>query len=303
MDFCPEIQTSTDKKYTMGQLQNAYRKKIIIHSRALHYNCERELVFDLGACRGVMPFKNCVLGIDKNTTKDISVITRVGKICQFVVTKFLQNTSGIVYCELSRTDAQQDCTSNYIDQLQYGQVIPCMVTHIEPFGAFCDIGCGITALLPIDCISVSRIASPSDRISIGEIIYCAVKSRDEKNRIVLTMRELLGTWQQNANRFKCGETAIGIVRSIETYGVFVELAPNLAGLAECTKDIIVGEQVSVYIKSILPEKMKIKLIILNIPSAYTKYQPPLEYTVITGVLSNWLYSPTDCTKKIETIFY
>ena len=40
-----------------------------------------------------------------------------------------------------------------------------IVTHIEPFGAFCDVGCGISALLPIDCMSVSRISSPADRVS------------------------------------------------------------------------------------------------------------------------------------------
>lgn len=32
--------------------------------------------------------------------------------------------------------------------------------------------------------------------------------------------------------FQPGETVTGTVRSIETYGVFVELTPNLAGLAE-----------------------------------------------------------------------
>ena len=93
------------------------------------------------------------------------------------------------------------------------------------------MGCGISALLPIDCLSVSRIASPADRVEVGQQLLCAIKNRDEQGRIVLTLRELLGTWSENAACFAAGETVVGIVRSVEDYGVFVEIAPNLAGLA------------------------------------------------------------------------
>ena len=70
------------------------------------------------------------------------------------------------------------CKADYLDTLQPGDILPCTVTHIEPFGAFCDVGCGISALLPIDCMSVSRISSPADRVSVGQQILCAVKNRD-----------------------------------------------------------------------------------------------------------------------------
>lgn len=63
--------------------------------------------------------------------------------------------------------------------------------------------------------------------------------------------------------FCAGETAAGIIRSIEPYGIFVELAPNLAGLAEWCEGAVVGHCAAVYIKSILPEKMKIKLVIVD----------------------------------------
>lgn len=53
------------------------------------------------------------------------------------------------------------------------------------------------------------------------------------------------------------------MRSVEHYGVFVELAPNLAGLAEPKDGVKVGQQASVYIKNLIPEKMKIKLIIID----------------------------------------
>ena len=77
-------------------------------------------------------------------------------------------------------------------------------------------------LLPIDCLSVSRIASPADRVTVGQQLLCAIKNRDEQDRIVLTLRELLGTWSENAACFAAGETVVGIVRSVEDYGVFID---------------------------------------------------------------------------------
>lgn len=54
--------------------------------------------------------------------------------------------------------------------------------------------------------------------------------------------------------FSTGETVGGIVRSIEPYGIFIELAPNLAGLAEPRENVRVGQAASVYIKALIPEK-------------------------------------------------
>ena len=42
---------------------------------------------------------------------------------------------------------------------------------------------------------------------------------------------MLGTWAENAALFSPGQTVTGVVRSVEDYGIFVELTPNLAGLA------------------------------------------------------------------------
>lgn len=56
----------------------------------------------------------------------------------------------------------------------------------------------------------------------------------------------------------------GIARETEKSrnGIFVELRPNLVGLAEYKDGIEYGENVEVYIKKIIPEKMKVKLIII-----------------------------------------
>ena len=166
--------------------------------------------------------------------------------------------------------------AEYIAGLTCGDVIPVRITHLEPFGAFADIGCGIVSLLPIDAISVSRIDHPKERFTVGMDIRAVVRMKDE-NRITLSHRELLGTWTENAERFRVGETVAGIVRSVESYGIFVELTPNLAGLAELKENVHAGQQASVFIKSILPNRMKVKLVLVECFDYTYKPEPPVYF--------------------------
>ena len=191
-------------------------------------------------------------------------------------------------------------SASIISQRKIGDIIEAKVTHLESFGAFCDIGCGNIALLPIDAISVSRISHPSDRFSVGDGIRVIIKSIAEDGKITLSHKELLGTWEENAALFSAGQTVTGVVRSVEDYGVFVELTPNLAGLAEPREDVFIGQRASVYIKSIIREKMKIKLIIID--SFDAVYSPEIKYFYTGDSLDNWDYSPEDCCKRISTRF-
>ena len=167
-------------------------------------------------------------------------------------------------------------------------------------GAFCDIGCGNIALLPIDAISVSRISHPKDRFFVGDKIKAIIKSIDSDNKITLSHKELLGSWKQNADIFSQGQTVSGVVRSVEEYGIFVELAPNLAGLAEPHEGVSVGQTASVYIKSIIPEKMKIKLIIID--NFNSDFKSPLNYFYDGEHIDAFVYSPECCTRKNTTYF-
>lgn len=273
----------------------------VLQSTALAFDTNRRLRFELGGVRGYMPYEECVDTAPGEEVKDIAVLTRVGRPTCFVITGTCREEDGSEAFFLSRAQAQRRCREEYLDKLECGSVIPCTVTHIENFGAFCDVGCGVAALLPIDCLSVSRISSPADRVQVGQQLLCAIKNRDAQGRIVLTLRELLGTWSENAACFAAGETVVGIVRSVEDYGVFVEIAPNLAGLAEADPTLRPGQAVSVYIKNILPDKMKIKLVIVNKNLGQPlRFEP--HYFVTKGRLSRWIYSTPQSRKQIETVF-
>jgi small subunit ribosomal protein S1 len=133
----------------------------------------------------------------------------------------------------------------------------------------------------------------------------------ENGRINLSHKELLGTWEQNASLFAVGQTVTGIIRSVENYGAFVELTPNLAGLSEVRGEEhanelkrLIGHSASVYIKSILPERMKIKLVLIDSWQEPLP-RPELRYFIDTASvrhMDRWQYSPDGSRKLIESVF-
>ena len=283
-----------------ASLAKAARTQQILEAKALVCDSHHDLLVDLGCMKGVIPREEGAIGIREGTARDIALLSRVNRPVCFVVTGFQTDNAGRPVALLSRRAAQERCRQERLSTLVPGDVLDARITHLEPFGAFADIGCGVVALMPIDAISVSRIHHPRARFSVGMDIRAVVRSLDN-GRITLSQRELLGTWEENAARFHSGETVAGIVRSIEPYGIFIELTPNLAGLAERKEGILPGQQASVFIKSILPERMKVKLVIID-TFHISETPSPLHYFFTGDHMDRFLYSPPSCSKVIETIF-
>ncbi|HZK21162.1 MAG TPA: S1 RNA-binding domain-containing protein [Oscillospiraceae bacterium] len=295
------INTESNKYYLESEerLREAAQKGILLEGRAVVCDCEHNLHIDLKCMRGIIPRLECAVGIEEGVTRDIAIISKVNKPVCFYITDFT-TLNGKKVAVLSRRAVQEEFSKKCLE-LAPGDIIDAVVTHLENFGAFCDIGCGVTSLLPIDSISISRIPHPSARLAVGDKIRAIVKNFDEKNRITLSHKELLGTWTENAEMFEVGETVSGIVRSIEDYGIFVELTPNLAGLAETEDNVSAGDTVSVYIKSIIPEKIKIKLVIINVFKEDFPVKKP-KYFYEGNRIDYFRYTPEKCDKLIETFF-
>lgn len=281
-------------------MEEARRLGLILEGRACVCTQEHDLIVELPFGRGIIPREEGAIGIREGLTKDIALLSRVSKTVCFKVMEIRRDPEGGWECILSRRLAQEECLEERVRRLRPGDIIPAKVTHQEPFGSFVDVGCGIPSLIPIDAISVSRISHPSDRFFSGQDIFAVVKSR-EGDRICLSHKELLGTWAENAALFAPGETVGGVVRSVEPYGIFIELAPNLAGLAEPREGVRAGQAASVYIKALIPEKMKVKLIIVDVFDDLS-FPGRIKYFITSGRLERWEYSTEESGKSIVSIF-
>ncbi len=299
-----DTQENKSAMKSVSALQDAIASHRILEARAVVCDSGHNLIVELPCpgVRGIIPRAECAVGIEDGSTRDIAIISRVNKPVCFHVVAMEKDASGHPVAILSRRKVQEEAMERYVSQLSCGDVIDARVTHLEPFGCFVDIACGIPSLIPIDAISISRISHPSDRFHNGQCIKAVVKSVDDNGRICLSHKELLGTWDENAALFQSGETVAGIVRSVEDYGVFIELTPNLAGLAEPKEGVQVGQHASVYIKSLIPEKMKVKLIIVD--SFDAEYPAnEIDYYIDSGHIDSWQYSPACADKVIRTDFF
>ena len=255
----------------------------ILQARAVMCSETHDLIVELGGMRAVIPRQEAALGIREGTTRDIAILTRVGKTVCFRVTGILPDGTPL----LSRRAAQEAALERLMS-LPAGTILPVVVTACTPFGAFCDAGCGVPALIGLENICAARIRHAGEAFAEGQQIFAAVlRAEPLRRRIVLTHKELLGTWAENAACFRQGQTVTGTVRGVCDYGVFVELMPNLSGLADPYPGVQNGDGVSVYIKSIQPERCKLKLAILSRLEA-----PPvqaLRYFQTKGSVAGWRY--------------
>lgn len=321
-DYLPEGNTINTRKNRealseLRELEAAMKDGAILEAVAQMCDEELTLHFDLNGIHGIIKKEESMFCRKNETIKDIAVLTRVGKPVCFKIIGVEYDDNGKATAILSRKAAQLECIERRLSQLKTGDIIDAKVTHLESFGAFIDIGCGISSLLSVDSISVSRISHPRDRLYCGMNIKVVVKTIDtDSQRIFVSQRELFGTWEENASAFSAGQTVTGIIRSIESYGIFIELTPNLAGLAEISdfselpydENALIGQKVAVYIKSIIPERMKVKLVLIDIckddSPEYTKPSKPSYFVDCESIghISYWRYSPLSSKKLIETDF-
>lgn len=273
---------------TRGGLLQAMASNRILEGQVILCGTDHSLIVRVGPFTGSIPREEAALGIAEGTTREIAILSRVGRSVCFTVTAVEGPQSAPVLL-LSRRRAQEAALSHILSSWTPGQIVPATVTHLEPFGAFVDIGCGVTSMIGIENLSISRIPHPGCRLFPGQHIFALVTGVDhELKRVYLSHKELLGTWVENTARLAPGMTVTGQIRGIKEYGIFVELFPNLSGLAEPKEGMKEGDRVSVYIKSILPERHKIKLRILDrLP--WEDAPPLLPYFHREGTLINWQY--------------
>ena len=188
-----------------------------------------------------------------------------GKVHKFVQFK-IKDVKDENVVMLSRKDVQIEALNWFKSEVLVGQKLKGIVKNIKPYGLFVEIAGGVVGMLHVEDISVARIKNPAERFKIGQIIDVVVKSiSKEKNQILLSHKEILGTWDENIVKYKQGVKVKGIVRETEKNknGIFIELEPNLVGLAEYEEGFCYGDNVDVYVRKIDNIKKKVKLLIVN----------------------------------------
>lgn len=213
--------------------------------------------------KGIIPRKEVEgINIQEDGLPKTNLCTgKVHKFVQFKV-KDIDEKNNLI---LSRKEVQEEALDWIKNDLDVGERVVGIVRSIKPYGAFIEIGGGVVGLAHIEDLSVARIKTPHERLKIGQKVEVVIKSIDRsKGKVILSYKETLGTWEENAKKFTEGIKVKGKVRETEKNknGIFIELAPNLVGMAEYEEGLSYGQDVNVYIKKIDSEKRKVKLLIV-----------------------------------------
>ena len=110
-------------RMTAAELRAAMASREILQSTALAFDTQRQLRFELGGVKAVMPFAQCADGADAGAVRDIAVLTRVGRPTCFVIEGLDTDPDGQPFYRLSRAEAQRMCKVEYLDSLQPGDIL------------------------------------------------------------------------------------------------------------------------------------------------------------------------------------
>ena len=176
------------------------------------------------------------------------------------------------HLSLSIKAALPDPWSEIKDSLEVGDTIKVVVSNIEPYGAFVDLGNDIEGFLHISEISWNKnIKNPKDYISKGEEIDVEViEINSDERRLRVSLRNLLSKpFYEFSKTHKVGDMTQGIITSITAFGAFVKI-DNVEGLLhnedaswdrndKCKELFKIGDEIKVKIIKIDEDNQKISL--------------------------------------------
>lgn len=166
-----------------------------------------------------------------------------------------------------RAKKQEEAWNN----IKEGAVLTGTVKQIEKFGAFVDLG-GVDGLIHISELSWGRIKTPTEVLSVGQVVTVSVLSVDtEKKKIALGYRKAEDNpWNKIEEKYKVGDVTEVKIERIVPFGAFAQIELGLEGLIHISQishkrvgnpsEVLkVGQYVNVKITEIDMENKKIEL--------------------------------------------
>ena len=171
-----------------------------------------------------------VSGGDKNKILD-KLKEFVGKDMQVRVLDASDNDEKLIVSEKAVWEEQQ---KGVIEKHKLGDVVEGIVTAIADFGVFVKFN-NLEGLVHISEIAWQRVEHPKDFVKVGDQVKAEIIGV-EGSKIFLSMRKLIqDPWAEVGKKYKIGQSVKGKVIKINPFGLFVELDPDIHGLAHISE--------------------------------------------------------------------
>ena len=176
------------------------------------------------------------------------------------------------HLSLSIKAAMEDPWDDLAEQLEVGDAVKVLVSNIEPYGAFVDLGNDVEGFLHVSEISWDKnIKHPKDYLEVDQEIDVEIVEMDfEKKKLRVSLKQILPKpFEGFIKEYKTGNVVTGKITTITNFGAFVRIG-SIEGLlhnedaswdrAQKCRDLFKeGDEVEVKIVRIDYEKEKISL--------------------------------------------
>lgn len=228
---------SAGHKKAWDRLRELYETHVNTQIRILEAN-KGGLLISCGNVQGFMPVSQLcpdhyprIQGGDKGKILE-KLKQYVGMTFDAKVIDVNEEEGKLIVSEKSSwEEKQKDVISSY----KVGDSIEGVVTVITDFGAFVKFGNGLEGLVHISELAWQRIDDPKDYIKSGDRIK-AVIIKLEGSKIFLSMKRLMqDPWKNVHERYTIGQRVTGKILKVNPFGLFVELDPEIHGLAHVSE--------------------------------------------------------------------
>lgn len=256
----------TNKKLDLNELQNIKNTQQVLDMYIESIDENLNMIGKVGKdIKAMIPRDEAssIVG-NEGVVEEKYIVNKKGKILPVCIKEIIENEDGSFELVMSKKILELKVRRWMYVHLKPGIKLRGIVVGLKDYAAFVDVGGGVTGILKLPDISDSRLANSADVFKLGQRIEVVVKKYDrDTGRIELSYKELQGGFDENIKKFKEGDIVDGVVRNRIKTGVFVEIAPNVIGIAEHVNGIEYGQNVLVSIKKINLERKKVKLIIIG----------------------------------------
>jgi ribosomal protein S1 len=213
---------------------------------------------EVGTLRGFIPAGQVAI----YRVEDFSVF--VGQRMTVLVTEVNPERRRLVLSRRAIVEREkEEAKKQLMEELQSGDVREGVVTRIQDFGAFVDLG-GVDGLIHISRLAWNRVKHPSEVLNVGDKVKVKVVNIDPATgKIGLSLRDLLeDPWKLASYKYKQGDVIRGpVVRTLDKVGAFIQLEPGIDGLVHISE---IAHQRVWRVSDLLKEGQEIEAKVLNV---------------------------------------
>lgn len=215
-----------ERKNTWNTLNEVYKNENEMEVKVIETR-DSGLLVDVMGVNGFIPKSQ----ISVDFLKDLDEYK--GKTLNAIILDIDQKKNRLVLSSRKlEEEKNRKAKEEVLGSINEGQVVSGTVDKIVNYGAFIDLGGGVSGLLHISDISWNRIKSPKDVLKDGQKVEVIIQSIDkDNNRISLNMKKLTPEpWQVVSDKVQLGDIIEGPVVKNLAFGSFVEIIPGVEGL-------------------------------------------------------------------------